>query len=515
MKLFLSVLLLCANVAMASGTITVGSKNFTEQLILGELLAQTIEGRTQLSVERRFNLGGTQFVFEAVKKGEIDLYPEYTGTALLSILHGAPESKPAVVREKVSTAFLKNFNLRWMPPLGFSNTYALAVRAEDPRFEGVTRISQLQALAPSVAIGGTHEFMDRPDGFSRLSKHYSLSFRADSVRSLDPGILYTAIQRRQLDVIAAFSTDGRIQAFKLRILEDDRRFFPPYEAAAVVRADTLAEHPELEEALQSLRAQVSDEEMRSLNHQVDSLGKPVADVVREFLVKKGLIPANAASDQAVSAGEAFPRYFWANRAYVLRLVTQHLMLTLSALGLAMLFGIPLAIALTRMARLNTAVFSVINTIQTIPSLALLGFLIPLLGIGAKPAILALFLYALLPLVRNTYTGIREVDGELKEASRGIGLTDLQVLRMVEIPLAMPMIMAGVRNSAVILIGTATLAALIGAGGLGDPIFRGISSVRTNTILLGAVPAATLAVLMDQLFQQIERKLISKGLRINK
>ncbi len=257
-----------------------------------------------------------------------------------------------------------------------------------------------------------------------------------------------------------------------------------------------------------------NEEMRQMNFAVDDKGKTAREVAYEFLVKKGLVVPREMGKR-VTAKDPFLIYFWAQRYHVLKLLKEHLYLTLVALTLAVIVSIPAGIALTRFEKIRGLVFTVINTFQTIPSLALLGFLVPVLGIGRLPAIVALFLYALLPLVRNTYTGIREIDPKIIEASQGIGLTNLQILRKVEMPIALPMIIAGIRTSTVIIVGTATLAALIGAGGLGDPIFRGISSVQMNTILLGAAPAALLAIFLDKLLHFCERRLVSKGLRIGK
>ncbi|MDP9135247.1 MAG: ABC transporter permease subunit, partial [Actinomycetota bacterium] len=324
-------------------------------------------------------------------------------------------------------------------------------------------------------------------------------------------LMYSAIRDGEVDVIAAFATDGRIDAFDLRLLEDDRHFFPSYEAAPLVRQAALREHPELGPALDRLAGILSDAEMRRLNHAVDHGGRPIAEVAQEFLAGKGLAPAVTPGTRT-SADSSFWSYAWTRRAEVWRLLKQHLFLTLSGLLAAMALAIPLGIALTRFRRLAGPVFSVINVVQTIPSLALLGFLIPVLGIGVTPAIVALFLYGLLPLVRNTYTGISQIDPSLVEGCRGMGLTDMQILRKAELPLAVPIIMAGIRTSAVVLVGTATLAALIGAGGLGDPILRGVSSVNSNLILLGAMPAALLAIVLDRGLHFVERRLTSRGLR---
>jgi osmoprotectant transport system permease protein len=501
--------------AAARDTVTVGSKNFTEQLILGELLAQTIEFNSDLAVERKLNLAGTQFAFEALRSGEIDLYPEYTGTGLIVMLNEPVIADPEALFARVDAVYREKWGLTWRRPFGFNNTYALAVKASDPRFANVRTISQLAAISASLKVGVNHEYLERPDGFLSLVKFYGLAMPPDQILNVDQGLCYTALRDGSVDVIAAFATDGRIKAFDLRLLEDDRHFFPPYDAAPVVRQDTLLRYPQLGAALDRLAGAISDAEMIALSYAVDYDGQTAAEVVRGFLATKGLAPAAADASPLVSTHDGFWTYAWSRRAYVLGLLEQHLFLTITALLAALAFAVPLGIVLTRTPRLSGSVFGVINVFQTIPSLALLGFLIPLLGIGIKPAIFALFLYALLPLVRNTHAGIAQIDPSLKEACRGMGLTDFQILRKAELPLALPIIMAGVRTSAVLLVGTATISALVGAGGLGDPIFRGVSSVNPNLILLGAVPAALLAVLLDRGLHLVESSLVSKGLRTTK
>jgi osmoprotectant transport system permease protein len=483
--------------------VRVGAKNFTEGSLLGEIIAQTLEATTPLRVERRFQLGGTQVAFEALRDGAIDVYPEYSGTALLTLLR---EEGPAAP-ERLDAHLRARFGLAWLPGFGFENTYALAVRDGDKRFASIRTISELAALRSSaLSLGVTHEFMDRPDGFVALARAYGLS--STSAVSMDPGILYEAISARNVDAIAAFSTDARVLAYTLRLLEDDRHFFPPYEAAPIVRLDRVAA---LRPALERLAGTITGDEMRAMNYEVDVRGRAAADVAADFLLKEGIV-SGPASPRAPPATGPFLAYLWANRAFVGALVARHLLLTLTALVAATVAGVALGFAVARSDRLAAVVFPVVGTVQTVPSLALLGFLVPVAGIGVRPAILALFLYALLPIVRSTNAGIRSVDPRLVDVGRGIGLTDAQILRRIEVALALPTIVAGVRTSAVILVGTATLASLVGAGGLGDPIFRGLSSLRTQTILLGAIPAALLAFVVDRVLGIAERALVSPGLR---
>lgn len=505
--------LLLSAPAMAKEPVVIGSKNFTEQYVLGEILALTIEENTDIPVRRQFNLGGTQFAFEAVRTGEIDIYPEYTGTGLVTLLKEEMMADPGRVYGRVKARFEEKYGLTWSRPLGFDSSYAFAVRKNDPAMKEVRTVSDLAELAAreNILMAINHEFMDRPDGFYHVQKIYNLPITQGNIVNLDPGLMYTAIRDKRVDAIVAFAADGRIKAFQLRLLEDDRHALPPYEAAAVVRMDALKRHPGLEDALNRLAGVISNADMMQMNYEVDYLGHTPRQVAARFLAEEGVIPRESVS-QAGNVTDNFLLYAWAKRNYLGRLLKEHVLLTLAALALATGIALPTGVLLTRLSYLEGPVFAVVNLLQTIPSLALLGFLIPFLGIGVKPAIVALFLYALLPLVRNTFIGIKEVDPHLKEACRGMGLTDMQILKKVELPLALPTIMAGVRTSTVIIVGTATLVALIGAGGLGDPIFRGISSVNTNTILLGAVPAALLAVVLDRFLHVVEDKMTARSPR---
>lgn len=487
-------------------TIVVGSKNFSEQFILGEILAQTIEAKTSLKVERKFNLGGTQMVVSALRNKGIDIYPEYTGTALLTLLKEPVSTNPEATYAKAQTLLAKRFGLVQGEPFGFQNVYAVAVRQSDPRMDGIENNSDFARLVnqENLSMAMVHEFLDRPDGLRHFKEVYNLALPSSHIVGMDPGLIYTAIHTRQVDSIMAYSTDGRIKAFNLKLLADDQHAFPPYEGVPLTRLDVLKKHPELKAVFASLSHLISDDEMIKMNYEVDYEGYLPRNVARNFLIEKGVIEGEI--NRQRQPEHNFFKVLWNKREYVGKLLGQHLMLTTTALALALVISLPLGIVLTRAKYLDGPVFAFINLLQTIPSLALLGFLIPVMGIGFKPAITALLLYALLPLVRNTYIGIREVDPSLIEACRGMGLTDFQILKKVELPLAVPTIMAGVRTSMVILVGTATLVALIGAGGLGDPIFRGISSVNSNTILLGAVPAAALAITLDQLLHFVENRL---------
>jgi glycine betaine/choline ABC-type transport system substrate-binding protein len=289
---FLGLLLvLLAAVSWACGrsenTIIIGSKNFTEQILLGELLAQQIEGTTHYQVKRLFNLGGTFVCHQALVAGTIDAYVEYTGTALTAILREPPSSNSEEVYRTVQDAYSRRFNLLWLSPLGFTNTFAIMIRAEDANRLGIRTLTQLVEHAPQWHAAFGYEFLERADGFPGLAKAYGLRF-ADSPRVMDLALTYQALSDHKVDVIAGDSTNGLVAALDLTVLEDDKQYFPPYQAAPVVSRQSLARFPDLERTVSRLGGMVSDDEMRRLNYEVDGKRRDVAAVVREFRSAKKL-----------------------------------------------------------------------------------------------------------------------------------------------------------------------------------------------------------------------------------
>lgn len=268
--------------------IVIGSKNFTEQIILGELLAQNIESNTKLKVERRLNLSGTFVCHKAIISGEIDTYVEYTGTAFTAILKNEPITNPRQVYQEVKQEYAQQFKLEWMPTLGFNNTFAIIIRGEDARRLNIKTISQASQYTPIWRAGFGYEFVERKDGFPGLAKTYGLRF-ADSPRVMDLGLMYRALKEKQVDLIAGNVTDGVIDRLDLVVLKDDRLYFPPYEAAPIVRQEVLQKHPELRQVFQRLSGLISEQDMRRLNYQVDGQGRDVKQVVQQFLKSKGLI----------------------------------------------------------------------------------------------------------------------------------------------------------------------------------------------------------------------------------
>ena len=475
--------------------LVVGSKNFTEGRLLGELLAQRLEAEG-FTVERRLGLGGTLICYQALTSGEIDLYVEYTGTLREAIL--PPGQAPGVAGLRAPLGAL---GLELLPPLGFNNTYALALAGPQARTLKVTRISQL-ASHPSLRAAFSHEFLDRRDGWRALKARYGLP---QSAVGIDNALAYQSLEKGQLDLTDANSTDGELLRFDLRVLEDDLAFFPEYQAVPLVRRDFPAA---AREALAPLGGRLTEDTMRRLNAAVAVQGAPFAAVAADYLSEEGL--------GSVSQGEAEPAaqggWLSPRGARIALRTREHLQLTGLALFGACLLGIPLAVLVHRRRRLARAVLYLAGLAQTIPSLALLALMIPLLGIGAAPAIVALLIYAVLPILRNTLTALLGVDPTLRRVALAMGLTPWQQLRYLVLPLALPTILAGVRTATVISLGAATLAAFVGAGGLGEPIVTGISLNNTALILEGALPAAALALLAEWGFEALEARLVAEPLR---
>ncbi|MHC5211899.1 MAG: glycine betaine ABC transporter substrate-binding protein [Planctomycetota bacterium] len=510
------VALLCAAPAARAQddrSLVVGSKSFTENRILAHVIGLLVEDRLGVEVSMRDGLGGTLVAFEALRAGEIDVYPEYTGTGWAVVLKEAERaSDPLRTYLHVAREYERLYAIRWMPPFGFNNGYALAVREDVAERYGLLRVSDLAAHAGQLKGGVSHEFLNREDGWPGLSAAYGLEL-AD-LRGMEHGLAFEAIDAGEIDVIDAYTTDGKLLRYDVRVLLDDRGFWPPYQCAPIVRVDALARYPGLAEVMDELAFTLPDARMQRLNYEVEVEDRSFRDVARRFLVDEGLLEeAGPAAGKRPSAGDRrgdLLAFVKGRLPATLDLTLQHLLLTaLSVLG-AVLLAVPLGILLTRRPGLAAPVLGAAGVIQTVPSLALIAFMIPVLGLGLDAALAALFLYALLPILRNTYTGIREVDADLTEAARGMGLHPHQVLLRVELPLATRTIMAGIRTATVITIGVATLAAFIGAGGLGEPIVTGLQLNDTRLVLAGAVPAALLAILADLLLEWVERRLTPGG-----
>jgi len=507
--LALLVLLLAVRPATAQ-PIVVGSKNFEESRLLAEMFARLLEERAGLEVERRFNLAGTQVCFEALRTGAIDLYPEYTGTGLVSLLGEPATADATTALNRVRRVFLERWDLWWLAPLGFENAYELAVRGPVARELELATISDLARRSAGLSAGLGFEFIERPDGLPGLAEAYGLTFAA--VRPLQQALKYEAAAAGRIDVLDVYTTDGRLLREDLVVLEDDRGFFPSYQAAVLARGNLLREHPEVGPTLALLAGSLDEEAMRGFNLRLQEGGESPEHVAADALTAIGLVAAAPETVAAEGAGPGFWAFLWSERATLGRRTVEHLRLVAVALGLGLLVAVPLGLALERRRAVAEPVIRAVGVTQTIPSIALLAFMIPLLGVGALPAVVALWIYSLFPILRNTYTGVRDADAEAVESATALGMSPRQVLLWVRLPLAAPVILAGVRTAAVLTVGTATLAAFIGAGGLGEPIVTGLQLADSRLILSGALPAAALAILVDLLLAVVERRLTPAGLR---
>ena len=485
----------------ASRPIVVASKAFAESYLLGEIFAQLLEDRGFV-VQRSPGLGSTEVIFQALRANAVDVYPEYTGTGLLAVLGEPPLGSAAQVYRRVAAEYRRQWGIRWLPPLGFENTYAITMPRELSEDLGIRTISDLAREGSDLVAGFSPDFLGREDGLPGLRVAYGLEL--DQVRSLLQAVKYSALVDGSVDVIDGYSTDGRLAEEMFVVLEDDLEFFPPYEAAAVLGAEVQVDAPAVAAVISELSGLLDEAFVRDLNRQIEQDFVPLEEVARQALIDLDLLTAanqNRVGDAESGSGEVgrsrgLLGFLWQRRDVMASQTARHLLLVTSSLAAAILFALPLGLILERARAGAEGVIRMVGIIQTLPSIALLAFTIPLFGVGILPAVTALFLYSLFPILRNTFTGVRDADPAATDAARALGMTDGQVLWQVRLPLAAPIIMAGVRTAAVINVGTATLAAFIGAGGLGDPIVSGLALANTNLILSGALPAAILAVLLD-------------------
>lgn len=482
----LLVLVLALSVPVAaSDQVVVGSKTFTESYLLAEIMAQLLEADGH-EVRRRFGFGGTLVCYQALVNAEIDLYPEYTGTITETILalSGSPDAATV-------DAQLASRGLQTLAPFGFNNSYALAVTAQLAEGRQLRRISDL-AAHDDLRFGFSHEFRDRADGWPALATAYGLS---QPTSGIEHALAYRALSEGRIDVTDAYTTDGDIARHALVLLEDDRGYFPRYDALPLARRGLPATAAA---SVNRLAGRIDEQRMRALNAQIVVAGREIPEVAHEFLAAEGLVTAGPTRDATLQR--------------LARNVVRHLELTLAALLLACLVGLPAGVAVHRSGGASRVVLYVAGLLQTIPSIALLALMIPLFGVGVVPAIVALFLYSLLPILRSTVSALNAIDPLLRRVAAGMGLTRAEQMRHVVLPLASPNVLAGVRTAAIISIGTATLAAFIGAGGLGEPIVTGLALNDTKLILQGAVPAALLAILTELAFESLERRIVPAHLR---
>lgn len=487
----LAFLLLAACAAASAQPLVVGSKRFTESYILGALVRQALQ-QAGVPATHRQGLGNTAVMDQALATGGIDLYPEYTGTIVRELLQ-RDETAPTLAQ---INAWLAPRGLKAAVLLGFNNSYALAMREDDAARLGIATISDLARSRTPLRLGLSHEFLVRADGWSALQRAYGLPFEPG--QGLDHGLAYQALAARQVDVVDAYTTDAQVARLKLRVLRDDRNFFPRYDAVLLMRAG-VDERP-----LQALAGRIDDDAMRAMNGAVEIDGRSFDDVAREFLARgtAAATPAQPPASASTARAGFLQRLFAPDLP---RLLREHLVLVFASLAIAVAIGVPVGVLAFRHPRLAGVLMGVVGIAQTVPSLALLAFLIALVGsIGFVPALLALAVYGLLPVVRNTHAGLASVPAGLRQSALALGLRQPQVLRSVELPLALPTLLAGIKTAAVWNVGMATVATFIGAGGLGERIVAGLAVNDTATMLAGAVPAAVLALLVQWFFDALER-----------
>lgn len=465
----------------AQESIKIGSKLFTESVILGEITAQFFEANG-INTEYYDQLGGTRILWNALQETEIDLYPEYTGTIIQEILKGKE------IRSFEELRFeLQSYGVGITNSLGFNNTYALGMKKDNAKTLDLNRISDLDKHT-GLSYGFSNEFIDRNDGWKGLREFYSINTK--KVTGLDHDLAYRGLEAGNIDVIDLYSTDAEIEYYDLKVLADDRGFFPEYEAVFLYRLELEKSKPKAVSLLKRLEGSITEPMMVAMNAEVKLSGKNDNEVAASFLNKHFSLETEFKEET-----------LW-NR--LLKNTAGHLYLVGISLGLAIIFAIPLGIIAAKFEAMESTIIGFVGILQTIPSLALLVFMIPLLGIGSVPAMAALFLYSLLPIVRNTHSGITNISEPIKESAYALGLPNSVILKKIELPLALPTILAGIKTSAVINVGTATLGALIGAGGYGQPILTGIRLDSTALILEGAIPAAVLALLVQGFFDLVEK-----------
>ncbi|WP_255370272.1 glycine betaine ABC transporter substrate-binding protein [Roseateles sp. YR242] len=518
----------------------VGSKRFTESYILAEVIAQTVRRHApSAQVDIRQGLGNTAIVLAALKSGSIDVYAEYTGTIEREILGRTSTSTSTDSGSGSSTgtasgsangatleelrAALRPLGLGVDVPLGFNNGYALALPGETSSRLALTKLSQLKDH-PTLRFGLSNEFMGRADGWPGLARRYGLPQRP---QGLDHGLAYQALRSNQIDITDIYTTDAQIAAQHLVVLEDDDHYFPRYDAVLLYRLALPQDHPQAWQALQSLKGRINEPRMIAMNAQAELQKRDFASIASEFLAQgtsnaasavtadvhgraMASAPAGAASgEQNTSSSASSLASLWARIVGpdLSRLAAQHLLLVAVAVAVATLIGVPLAILLHPWPRWRGAVLAVCALLQTVPSLALLAILIWAMGrIGPGPALVALALYALLPILRNSTVGLDEVPQGLLLAGQALGLRRIQVLRFIQLPLALPVMLAGVRTATSLSVGTATMAAFIGAGGFGERIVTGLALNDQSLLLAGALPAAGLALALEAAFSLLSRGL---------
>lgn len=473
-----------------SAALTVASKKFTESVILSEMCRLLAEHAGQPTQHLR-ELGGTRIVYEALKSGDVDAYVEYSGTLLNELFADRNVKSLDELRRR-----LAEDGIRMSQPLGFNNTYALAMAADRAAANDVETLSDL-ARTPDLSYGLSSEFLERSDGWPGLKTAYGLS--PNSAVGLDHDIAYRQLQLGLIDVMDVYTTEARIDALNLKVLQDDRNYFPRYDAVLLYREDSAGKYDAAIQQILRLEGKISERQMTACNRQAEVDGASEQQIAADFLKREFDIAA------ATTETTRFER--------ITTHTINHIELVRRSLLPAILIAMPMGIVATRIPWLGHVLLATTGIFQTIPSFALLVLLLPVvsmiglqsIGVGSVTAIVALFLYSLLPIVRNTHAGLQSIDASLLESAEVLNLPPTYRLLEIELPLARSAILAGIKTAAVMNIGFATLGALVGAGGYGQPILSGIRRADTSLILEGAIPAAVLAIVVQILFEFFERR----------
>lgn len=482
--LLLSVFLTVCAIAQP---VTVGSKKFTESIVLGEIVRGML-AKGGFEVDHKEGMGATIIVWEALKQGSVDIYPEYTGTIAEEILKTDRALTPDEMREE-----LKKHGIGMSEELGFNNTYALVMKRQRAEELGISKISDLRDH-PELPAGPTIEFLGRADGWKPLMAKYGVAL--NTVKGIEHTLGYQALESGDIAIKDAYSTDAVIAQRDLVVLEDDLGFFPQYKAVFLYRLDLPTKVPEI---LNSMAETINEDTMVKLNARAEEEGQQdYVAAANLYLDEQGI---GASFEKENIWHELFGQ------------TLQHLYLVGVSLGLAILIGVPLGVRASKPGAFSSAILGLTGLFQTIPSLALFAILVPWMGTQPRTAILALFLYSLLPIVRNTATGLSSISPSLKEAGAALGLGKRARLLKIELPLASPTILAGIKVSAIINVGTATIAAFIGAGGLGQSIQTGLALSDHDLILRGGIAAAFLALVVQLAFDLLDRVVIPRGLRL--
>lgn len=480
--------------------IRVASRDFPESILLAEILSSAIEKYSDYEVDRKFNLGGVKICFSAIENNELDIYQDYSGSLINNIL--GRKSKDEYILDFLKTKIYLDYGLKLSDELGFNNNFVLVANkswAEKHKLKNISdlalKLKNDPEFNPRVAFRA--DFIHRSDGYKSIKETYGIDF--ENLNVMEYNIAYANLKSNRLDLIDSFSTDPRLMDKDLVLISDDRSAFLKYDALYVYRSEILETYPELIKIFSKLESSLSDKTILDLNLQIAS-GKSYQEVANSFLDKIDLnskplklssrpIPKSLLKENI----EMFTKAFY-----------EHLLLSYGSFFLAAVFGIIIGVLISYDLKISKFVLALISSLQTIPSLALLALLIPVFGLGYKSALGALLVYALLPIIQNTFSGINSISSEYILLARSLALTEFQILKDIKLPMARNFILAGLKTSVVICIGTATLATFVGAGGLGDIIKAGIDLNSNYLIILGSAPAALLALFSSFVFSKLER-----------